>query len=109
MKRLALGAVVDSARWLLAFSIAVLAFAGSSYLVGRQLNNPDHYKYGVCPWYGQALHGPLRSCRLPTRATWQIPLAVVILLGGLGTAVLVAGERPRRGAPAPDLGARPPA
>jgi hypothetical protein len=107
MKRLALVAVVDSARWLLVFSIAVLAFAGSSYLVSHRLNNPDHYKYGVCPWYGQALHGPLRSCRPPSRAAWQIPIAVLVMLGGLGTAVLVAGERPRLGAPAPDLGARP--
>jgi hypothetical protein len=36
-----------------------------------------------------------RPCRLPTRAAWQIPLAVVIALGGPGAAVVVAGERPR--------------
>jgi hypothetical protein len=94
---------------LLAFSIAVLAIAGTSYLVSHRLNNPDHYRYGVCPWYGHPSHGPPRSCRPPARAPWQIPLAVVIMLGGLGTAVLVAGERPRRRAPAPELGSRPPA
>lgn len=102
MERFSLAAVIGSVRQVLAVTIAVLAVAGTVYLVRHKLSNPDHYAYGSC-FHGPLtiVHGPLeyRSCNPPARAAWQIPLAVVLLTLGLGTAVVVAGERPRRLAP----------
>ena len=110
MKRFGFAAVIGSVRQLLAVTIALLAVAGTGYLVRHKLSNPDHYAYGSC------FHGPFtvvhvgpiefHSCNPPARAAWQIPLAVVLLTLGLGTAVVVAGERPRRHAPpgSPSLG-----
>ena len=94
MKRFVLGAVISSTRRLLAISIALLAIAGTFYLGGHKLNNPDHYRYGGCPFH--VTHGFPLSCAPPTRATWQIPAAILIAAAGLGAAVVVAGERPRR-------------
>ncbi len=101
MKAFVPATVVGSIRQALAIVIALLTIAGTAYLVTRKLSNPDGYQYGVCPWYGQISHGPLRTCGPPTRAAWQIPLAVVIGLGGLGAAVAVTSRRPSRPAFAP--------
>jgi hypothetical protein len=104
MRRFSFAAVIGSVRQVLAVTLAVLAVAGSAYLGSHKLSNPDHYAYGSC------FHGPLTithpliqrvgSCNPPARAVWQIPLAVVLLTLGLGTAVVIAAERPRRHAPA---------
>ena len=109
MKGFLLAAVVGSTRRVLAVIVAVLAVAGTSYLVSHKLSNPDHSRYGECPWYGVVSHGFPRACRPQTRAAWQIPLAIVIAVGGLGAAVMVAGERPRRRASTPDVEGLPPA
>jgi hypothetical protein len=96
MKALVLAAAIGSVRQVLAIFIAVLAIAGAAYLGTHRLSNPDHYAYGGCPWYGEVLHGPLRSCSPPTRFAWQIPLAVVIGIGGLGAAMALGGSADRR-------------
>jgi hypothetical protein len=111
MERFALAALFGSLRRLLAVVVAGLAIALAGFLISHKLSNPDHFSYGGCPWFGTIRHGPvLRSlCRPPTRAVWQIPVAVLLLAGGLGAAVVTAGRRPRRRAPAPELGSLPPA
>jgi hypothetical protein len=101
MKRFALVAVVGSVRQVLAITIALLAAAGAGYLVSHRLSNPDHYAYGSC------FHGPYTivhgliiqhgSCNPPSRAAWQIPLAVALAILGLGAAVAVAGDTVVRG------------
>jgi peptidoglycan/LPS O-acetylase OafA/YrhL len=88
--------VIGSLRQMLAAVIAVLAISGTYYLASHKLSNPDDYAYGECVYPPPGtLVQEARPCRLPTRAAWQIPLAVVIALGGPGAAVVVAGERPR--------------
>jgi len=112
MKRLVLAAGLGSTRRLLALVIAGLAIAQAGYLIGHKLSNPDHYRYGHCPT-PVFTHGPphglilRQTCRPPARAAWQIPAAILIAAAGLGAAAAVAG-RPRRRAPAPELGALPP-
>ena len=96
MKGFALAAAIRSVRQVLAIFVALLAIAGTAYLGTHKLSNPDHYAYGVCPWYGRIQHGLPRSCSPPTHFAWQIPLAVVIGIGGLGATVVLAGRRPRR-------------
>ena len=91
-------------RRLLATVFAVLAIAGTAYLVSHKLSNPDDYRYGSCPFHFAMEPLP---CSPPTRAAWQIPLAIVIAVGGLGAALVVAGERPRRRAPESEAGALP--
>ena len=97
MTRFALASVVGSMRQLLAVMVAVLAVSGTAYLVSHKLSNPDHYSAvgrGLCnrPSYGELMGGP-PPCSPPTRAAWQIPIAIVIAAVGLGAAVKVAGER----------------
>ena len=89
-------AAVVGVRQLLALTIAVSAIAGAAYLVGHKLSNPYHYPYGGCFDYGTINNGPVPRCSLPTRAAWQIPLAVVIGVVGLGSTVVVIGRRPWR-------------
>ena len=99
MMRFALAAVIGSTRRLLAVIIAVLAIAGTAYLISHKLSNPDHYAYGSCGDQGpiQLFHAGDSYCSQPTRATWQIPLAVVIAILGSGAAIAVASRpwRPR--------------
>jgi|tagenome__1003787_1003787.scaffolds.fasta_scaffold20880924_3 hypothetical protein len=81
-------------RQVFAIVIAVLAIAGTAYLVSNRLSNPDHYQPyggGVCAdqvYIMSPVQGG-RPCRPPTRATWQVPLAVAIAILGLGAAVKV--------------------
>jgi hypothetical protein len=96
MKGFVLAAVMVSARQALAIIIAVLAIAGAVYLVSNKLNNPDHYRYGGCPF--KFTQEPL-PCSPPTRAAWQIPLAIVLAAVGLGAGIAITSERPRRHAP----------
>lgn len=116
-----LAAATDSMRQMLAIVIAVLAIAGAGYLVSRNLSNPDHYVYlqypdgtgaqGYCVGRNLPLGGiGLPPCDPPTRAAWQIPLAVLIALFGLGAAGVVGtGTGRAAGRAIPRLGARPPA
>jgi peptidoglycan/LPS O-acetylase OafA/YrhL len=108
MKGLVLAAAVGSMRRLLAVIIALLVIAGASYFVSHKLSNPDHYRYGECVYPPRGLIVG-HDCRPPTRAAWQIPAAILIAAAGLGVAAVIAGPRPRRRAPAPELGALPPA
>jgi hypothetical protein len=94
MKGFVLEAVISSTRRLLAVGIVLLAIAGTSYLGSHKLDNPDHYRYGGCPFH--VTHGWPPACRPPARAAWQIPVAILLAAAGLGAAVVVAGERPRR-------------
>jgi hypothetical protein len=111
MERFVLAAVFGSTRRLLAVVVAGLAIAGAGYLISHKLSNPDHYRYGHCPVPDTIVHGPIRvsPCRPPAMAVWQIPLALVIAVGGLGAAAVLIGARPRRRAPVPELGTLPPA
>lgn len=102
MKRFTLAAVIGSLRQVLAILILLLAIPTTAYLVSRKLSNPDHYQYGFCPSEGFVYHAPPPPCSPPTRAAWQIPVAVVIAIGGLGAAVAVASTRSRRHAGAPE-------
>jgi hypothetical protein len=94
MKGFALAAVTGSLRQVLAIVIAVASIAGTAYLVTHKLSNPDNYRYGGC-YHAFVTQEPL-PCRHPTRTAWQIPLAVVVAIGGLGAAVLVTSRRPWR-------------
>lgn len=96
MKGFALAAVLSSVRHALAILVALVAIAGAAYLGTHRLSNPDHYAYGVCPWYGSVSHGFPRVCRPPARADWQIPLAILTAIGGLGAAAAVGGSTERR-------------
>jgi hypothetical protein len=99
MRRFVLEAVVGWARRLFAVITAVLAVAGASYFVGHKLSNPDHYqRWGICSTPTTVIHVTIIrqfSCSPPTRYAWQIPLALVILFGGLGVAVVISGDRLR--------------
>ena len=97
MKGLVLGKVVESVRQVLAVFIVLLAIAGAAYLGSHKLSNPSHYQYGECFHPAGLYHGPIQTlgCMPPTRAAWQIPLAIVIGVGGLGAAILIT-RRPGR-------------
>lgn len=118
-----LEAVVGSARQMIAVVIALLSIAGAGYLLSHKLNNPDHFVYytyrplpgyragqGYCGRFptGGITHGIPGHCEPPTRAAWQIPLAVVLVLAGLGAVGVVgpgAGMAAKQ--PIPRLGDRP--
>ena len=81
----------------------MLAVAGASYFVGHKLSNRGHYqRWGICAEPAGLVHITIVSrfsCSPPTRYAWQVPLALVILFGGLGVAVVTSGDRLRpRGA-----------
>jgi hypothetical protein len=113
-----LEAVVAATRQLLAIVIAVLSIAGAGYLLSHKLNNPDHFSSWNYPYCVSSptdgLDHPIitqqHSCTPPARAAWQIPLAVLLAVLGLG-AVGVVGSGTGRAAArtVPRLGARPPA
>ena len=96
MKRYVLASVVGSVRQLLAVVIAVLALAGAVYLGSHKLNNPDQYQYGTCFSQSFVYNARPPACSPPTRAAWQIPVAILIGTVGLGAAAVVGGDRPRR-------------
>ena len=93
MKGFVLAAVLHSLRQALAIVLAGLAVAGTAYLGSHKLSNPDHYRYGGC-YRTFFTHGFPPRCNPPTRAAWQIPLAIAIGVVGLGSALAVAGKRP---------------
>jgi hypothetical protein len=105
MKRFVLDAVVGSLRWAVAVVIALVALAGSIYFVGHKLDNPDHYqslpsKGGPgCVYYtgpGLIIGHQAPPCSPPTRAAWQIPLAVLLAAVALGAVLASANELPGR-------------
>jgi hypothetical protein len=102
MERFSLAAVVGSMRQALAILILLPTIALTAFLVSHRLSNPDHYQYGYCPHPPYITHGPTQPCRAPTRAAWQLPLAVVIGIGGLGAAVAVSSKRSWRHAGGPE-------
>jgi hypothetical protein len=93
MERFSLAAVVGSMRQALAVFIVLVTVALTGFLVSHKLSNPDHYAYGFCPDPIVGSHGYPPPCRPPTQFAWQLPLAVVIALGGLGAAVAVTSRR----------------
>jgi hypothetical protein len=93
MRGLVLAAVIGSVRRLLAITIAVLAVAAAFYFGTHKLSNPDQYQYGGCPSYSSVVHSRPPACLPPTLAGWQIPLAAVIAVLGLGAAAAVSGPR----------------
>jgi hypothetical protein len=93
MRQFVLATAVGSARQMLALVVAVLAIGGAGYLRSHPLSN----SYGACPRQHQSTLN-LYLCEQPTRGGWQIPVAVLLGLGGLGSAVVIAGRsRPQRG------------
>ena len=106
MKRFVLAAVVGSLRWAVAVVIALVALAGAIYFGSHRLSNPDHYHALIsdggpgCVYPGpvRAVHGLIQSptCSPPTRAAWQIPLAVLLVAVALGAVLASANELPRR-------------
>jgi hypothetical protein len=104
MERFSLGVVVGSARQALAIFIVLVTVALTAFLVSHKLSNPDHYQVGGCPFPVTIVHGPIQgfSCRPPSRAAWQIPLAIVIALGGLGAAAALTSRRSWRHAGGPE-------
>ena len=105
MKRFVLAAVVGSLRWAVAVVIALVALAGATDLVSHRLSNPDHYHALIsdggpgCVYPGpHVLNWGIQqpTCSPPTRAAWQIPLAVLLAAVALGAVLAGADERPRR-------------
>jgi hypothetical protein len=104
MKRVVLAAVVGSLRRALAVVIALLALAGAIYFGSHKLSNPDHYHALISEGGpGCVYPGPVRviwphqvRCSPPTRAAWQIPLAVLLAAVALAAVLASANERPRR-------------
>jgi hypothetical protein len=100
MKRFALAAVLGSMGRALAVVVALVALAGALYFGGHKLSNPDHYSAvggGICnrPFNGVHMEGP-PPCSPPTRAAWQIPLAVLLAAVALGAVLASANELPGR-------------
>jgi hypothetical protein len=104
MKRFILAAVVGSLRWAVAVVIALVALSGAIYFGSHKLNNPDHYHAlisdggpgCVYPGPGRVIHPHQFRCSPPTRAAWQIPLAVLLVAVALGAVLASANEFPRR-------------
>jgi hypothetical protein len=93
MTRFALATVVGSARRLLAVTIAVVAITGTAYLGSHKLSKHGDYAYGSCGFQsGVQIVRSGDFCGPPTRGAWQVPLALVIAVLGLGAAVAVAGR-----------------
>ncbi|MDX6481375.1 MAG: hypothetical protein QOG85_1885 [Gaiellaceae bacterium] len=98
-----LAVALRSARQMLAIVIAVLSIGLSAWFGGTPLNNPNHLGPSDRCWPRRASPtGPLTSCTLPSRYAFQTPIAVLLGLVGLGTALVVAGRR----RPARDLPGR---
>jgi hypothetical protein len=96
MKGLVLAAVIGSVRQLLAIVVAVLAIAGAAYFGTHEVGFPVHQTACyVAPHDPRADLSPTPSCRQPNAAAWQIPVAIVLTVLGLGAAA-VAGGRPWR-------------
>ena len=105
MKRFVVAKVLGSTGRALSVVVALVAIAGAIYFGTHKLSNPDNYqslpsKGGPgCVYPGPApiTHPIQYHCSLPTRAAWQIPLAVVLTAVAMG-AILAAGAdvRPRR-------------
>ena len=116
MKRFVLAAVIGSLKRALAVVVVLVALPAAIYVGSHKLSNPDNYQSlrsnggpgcvytGVqSPRYSPLLNPP--ACSPPTRAAWQIPLAVLLAAVALG-AVLAAGanEHPgRRSQPSPSV------
>jgi hypothetical protein len=92
MKRFGLAAVIGSVRQALAIFILLATAPAASFLVSHRLSNPDHWAYGGCPHPDYIIHA-YSPCRPPSQFAWQIPLAVVIALGGLGAAAAATSKR----------------
>jgi hypothetical protein len=96
MTGFALAAVIRSVRQVLAIFVVVVAIAGAGYLGIHKLGAPQNYAFGRCSYPQGVYHGPIPTCRPPTRLAWQLPVAVVVALGGLGAAVALGGSTERR-------------
>jgi hypothetical protein len=90
MKGIVLAAVIGSARQLLAIVVALLAIAGAAYFGTHEVGFPVHQ--AAC--YSAPRISQTPSCRQPTSAAWQIPLAIVLTVLGLGAAVAVRAGVP---------------
>jgi hypothetical protein len=91
MGRYVLASGIRAVRSALAICIALVAIAGATYLGTHRFNNPYHYDYGDCVAPQGIFHG-YRSCSRPSLFAWQIPLALVIGVGGVGVAVALTSR-----------------
>jgi hypothetical protein len=77
-----------------AFAIVVagIALCGAAFLASADLTMHGHYH---CDTQGAPIGGcnPQGSYWVADRATWQIPVAIVIAAVGLGAAVLLARDK----------------
>jgi hypothetical protein len=105
-----LSTAVDAGRRILAIIVALLAISGGVYLGGHPLKMDGYIGPG-----GFCTNDPFRRVNFPVspnillhalprsqpcalgRFAWQAPVAVLVALAGLGTAVVLASSfRPRR-------------
>jgi hypothetical protein len=103
MKRFVLTTVLASLRQAIAVVVVLVALPAAVYLGTHRLSNPDNYQSlpsnggpGCVYNLPQPNHGDPPPCSPPTRAAWQIPLAVVLGAVCLGAVLAGANERPRR-------------
>ena len=98
MRRFVIATVVDATRSILATVIALLAIGGAVYIGVHPFGR---FAYGC----GDTGNSSLVCLILyhPTRLAWQVPVAVVVGLVGLGLAAAVAywrrARRPERPLP----------
>jgi hypothetical protein len=122
MRGAGLAALVASMRQLLAVVVAMLSIAGAGYLLSHKLSNPDHFVYekytlpgvqGSCPANPAPVITPgglpIHDCEPPIRAAWQIPLAILLAILGLGAAGAVGKPGLAAARPISRLAAPPPA
>ena len=109
MRRFVLATAVGSARQVVAILVAAVAIGWAGYLGSHPLSNPSHLApYQRC--FGVRFNGPIpppsipieivSQCRPRSRFAWQIPVAVLLGLAGIGSAAGIAGRRrPQRRLP----------
>ena len=116
MKRFVLAAVIGSMRRALAVVVVLVALPAAIYVGSHKLSNPDNYQSlrsnggpGCVYTRVHRMRHPSLSpfgatCSPPTRAAWQIPLAVLLAAVAFGAVLAGTNEHPaRRSQPSPSV------
>jgi hypothetical protein len=106
MKGFVLVAVIGSMRRALAVVVVLVALPAAIYVGSHKLSNPDNYHAlrseggPGCVYTRQRVPPTLSpfgpTCSRPTRAAWQIPLAVLLAAVALGAVLAGTDEYPGR-------------